>query len=162
MTPIVLDRLTWASTIGLFILDFGTLDLLVQDYLENHLPPEVFARLKDRHFSDRIERIRKDVQQPGFPAAKRAQFEQWSSRLRPIREMRNHIAHGVLRVSLAEDNKTWRMTVSLPRDLDGCESPAAMHLSLEELFKASQQLTALIEDFKAWSGRWVTDTTINF
>jgi hypothetical protein len=157
------DRQTWASTIGLFIMNFGVLDLDVQDYLENNLPPEEFARFKDRHFHDRIDRMQKHVQRPEFDAKKRVEFEGWSSRLEPIRKIRNHIAHGLLRLSLADDNnKTWRMTVSLPRDLGGDNSPAALHLSLEDLHKASRELTALIGDFQTWTGGWVTDATIRF
>lgn len=163
MTPIFAsDRLDWASALGLFILNFGVLDLLVQDFLEDHLPPEEFARWRERHFANRIERIRQHVQPPGYPANKREQFERWASRLERIRKTRNHIAHGLVRVSLAEDKKTWSMTASLPRGLDASDSPAALHLTFEDLVNASRSLTALIEDFKAWSGGWVTDGTIRW
>jgi tRNA 2-selenouridine synthase SelU len=161
MTPIMPDRMTWASTIGLFILNFGTLDLQVQDYLENHLSAEEFADCRERPFAERVERIQKIVQQPEYAAEKRKRFEQWASRLEPIRKIRNLIAHGLLRITRSEDNKTWRMTVSLPRDLYRSDSPGALHLNFEELFKASQDLTALMEDFKAWTGGWATDATIS-
>lgn len=162
MTPIMPDQLTWASTIGLFMLNFGTLDLQVQDYLENHLPREEFTKWKDRHFADRVERIRKLTQQSDFPAAKREQFERWAARLDPIREIRNHIAHGLLRLSLAKDKKTWELTVSLPRDLNGKGSPTARHLAFEELLDASETLTDLTEEFQAWDGSWVQDCDIRF
>ena len=160
MTPIIPDQLSWASTIGLFIINFGTLNLFVQDYLENSLPAEEFARFKDRHFQDRIERIQKHVTQPEFSAAEREQFEEWAARLGPIREIRNHIAHGLLRLSLAADKKTLALTISLPRDLDGSNSAEARHLSLEELLKASTELTDLAEAFRAWEDNWVTDEDV--
>ncbi|MFO1514978.1 MAG: hypothetical protein U1F83_19065 [Verrucomicrobiota bacterium] len=130
--------------------------------MENSLPAEEFARFKDRHFQDRIERIQKHVQQPGFSAAKREQFEQWAARLGPIREIRNHIAHGLLRLSLAEDEKTLALTISLPSDIDGSNSPEARHMTFEELLKASTELINLTESFTAWEGTWVRDCDIRF
>ena len=127
----------------------------MQGYLTNHLPPEEFAKIKDRHFQDRIERIRKHVQEADVPAVKREQFAVWAARLNPVREIRNHIAHGLLRLTLAEDKKTCLMTVSLPRDLDGSNSPAARHLTLDELLDASEQLSDLMEAFQTWEGNWV-------
>ena len=162
MIPIIPDQLSWASTIGLFILNFDSLDLLVQDYLENHLSPAEFEKFKARHFRDRIERIHGLIQQSEFPATKREQFEQWSIRLAPIREIRNHIAHGLLRMTLAQDKKTFEIAISLPRALDGINSLKALHLTFETLLNASQELTDLIEAFKAWDGRWVTDAEIGF
>jgi hypothetical protein len=142
------------------ILNFGTLDLMVQDYLENHLSPEEFAKFKECSFAERIKRIQKHVQQSGFPAVKREPFEQWSRRLESIRETRNHIAHGLLRLALAEDKKTWFLAISLPRDLDGSNSPATRHLSLDDLLRASKELTDSTEEFREWSGTWVTDLDI--
>jgi len=152
------DRVSVASTIGLFILNFGTLDLLVQDYLENNLPSREFVRFKDRHFQERIERIRSHIQQPEFDPKKRAEFERLLSRIESIRQLRNHIAHGLLRASMNED-KEWSLTISLPRDVDGSNKPEARHVSFVELLNASKDLTNLIEDFKSWSGGWVTDST---
>jgi hypothetical protein len=54
------------------------------------------------------------------------------------------------------------MTLSLPRDLDGSDSPNARHLTFEELLKASQALTDLSEDFKKLFGNWVVDADIRF
>ena len=160
--PIIPDRRSLASTIGLFILNFSTLDLLVQDYLENNLPAEEFMRFKDRHFQERIERTRKHVQHSGFDPTKRDEFERLSFRIESIREIRNHIAHGLLRLSFNEDSTKWGLTISLPRDLDRCNTPDPRHLTSEELLKASKELTDLIEDFKRWSGEWVTDLITHY
>jgi hypothetical protein len=157
MTLIMPDRVSMASTIGLFILNFSTLDLLVQDYLEDNLPAREFVRFKDRHFQERIERIRNHIQQPEFDPKKRDEFERLSSRLESIRQLRNHIAHGLLRLSLIEGPEKWGITISLPRDLDDSNTPDARHLTLEELLIVSKDLTNLIEDFKRWSSEWVTD-----
>ena len=46
-TPIMPERLDWSSAIGLFLINFGTLDYFVFVFLKDHLPPEEFARVKD-------------------------------------------------------------------------------------------------------------------
>src|SRR5689334_8879303 len=143
MTPIMTNRLSWASTIGNFLLNFSTLDLLVQDYLEDNLTAEEFVRFKDRHFQERIERIRKHVQNSGFDPTKRDEFERLSFRIESIREIRNHIAHGVLHLALNEDSTKWSMTISVPRDLDGGNTPDPQRLTFEELLKALKELTDL-------------------
>ena len=162
MTPIMTNDLSWASTIGSFLLNFSTLDLFVQDCLQDKLSAEEFAQLKDRPFQERIKLIRKHVQDPGFNPTKRDEFERLSFRIESIREIRNHIAHGLLRWSLSEDSTEWSITISLPRDLDGGNAPDPRHLTFEELLKASKELTDLIEDFKRWTGGWVTDRIIHY
>ena len=87
---------------------------------------------------------------------------QFFDRLEPTRLLRNHIAHGLLRIALAEDHKTTVLTLSLPRDLDGSNSPDAQHLNHQELLMASTALTALIEDFQNLFGNWVVDAAIRF
>ena len=162
MTPMMPDRPCWVSTIGLFIINFGTLDLHVQDYLETHLPPEEFAKFKNRHFRERIARIQEHATRANHATEKKQAIEQFFVRLEPIRELRNHIAHGILRMTLAEDQKTLAMTLSLPRDLDGSASPDARHLTFEELLSALTALTALIEEFEKLFGNWVTDVDVRF
>jgi hypothetical protein len=54
---------------------------------------------------------------------------QFFDRVEPTGQLRNHIAHGLLRIGLAEDRKTPVLTLSLPRDLDGSNSPDAQHLN---------------------------------
>ena len=156
MTPVFAsNRLDWANAIGLFILNFGTLDLHVQDYLENNLSPEEFAKFKSCHFRDRVERIKAHVSQAGYEPEKWQAMAEFFSRLEPVRELRNHIAHGLLRLTLADDKKAWTITLSLPRDMDGSNSPEARHLTFEKLLNTSTELTALIEDFMKLFGNWV-------
>lgn len=82
-------------------------------------------------------------------------------RLEPARQLRNHIAHGLLRMALAGDQKTWTHTLSLPRDLDGAGAPQARHLTYQELLKAGMELTQLIEAFKSLFGNWVADANVS-
>ena len=82
---------------------------------------------------------------------------QFFARLEPVRDLRNHIAHGLLRIGLAEDQRSWILTLSLPRDLDGSGCPQARHLTYQELLTAGAELTQLIEDFTRLFGNWVVE-----
>jgi hypothetical protein len=150
------------SAIGLFIINFGMLDLQVQDFLESTLSPEEFSQFRDRHFQDRVGRIKEHVSKANYPRQKKQAMAQFFARLEPIRELRNHIAHGLLRIGLAQDLKTPVLTLSLPRDLDGSNSPDTRHLTFRELSTASTALTGLMEDFKNLFGNWVVDADIRF
>jgi hypothetical protein len=146
--PILCGCWSWSSAIGNFIANFSMLDLFVQDFLEDTLSPEDFLKTKERPFYDRVERIKGQVAQVDYPAEKKAGFERFFLRLDPLRETRNHIAHGVLRIGLAPDQKTPVQTLSLPRDLDDSSSPDARHLSFDDLNRESRCLTELIEEFQ--------------
>jgi len=157
-----LPTLDWSSAIGLFIINFGTLDLLAQDFLQSILPPDEFTRFRDRCFHDRITRLKEHVTAADYPPEKKQAMAQFFARLEPVRELRNHIAHGLLRIGLAEDLKTPVLTLSLPRHLDGSNSPDTRHLTYQELSTASTALADLIEDFKNLFGNWVVDADIRF
>src|SRR6185436_4468112 len=86
-----LEKLDWASAIGLFIMNFGMLDYLVNCFLETHLSPEEFARIKNQHFKERIERVRNLVLTSDDSPERRQGFQQVFERLEPLRGLRNHI-----------------------------------------------------------------------
>ena len=146
MTPASPTLEQWSSAIGLFIINFGMLDFHVQDFLQSTLSPEEFSQLRDRHFQDRIERVKKHVSKAHYPRQKKQAIAHFFARLEPVRQLRNHIAHGLLRIGLAEDQKSRIITLSLPRDLDGSGCPQARHLTYQELLAAGTELTQLIED----------------
>ncbi len=148
MTPILPDRLCWSSAIGNFIINFGMLDYMVFEFLELSLPPDQFPKIKDEHFQGRIGRIKEHVSRSDYPAERKERFRKCFDRLEPVRELRNHIAHGHLLLRQAEDTKDLVMTLSLPRNLDAAYSPESRHLPFAELEKALGCLTELIEEFK--------------
>jgi hypothetical protein len=160
--PAIPARLDWPSMVGNFILNFGTLDLHVQDFLESNLAPAEFNILRKRGFQDRVDRMQKFLDQAPPSPEKMPEMQKFFARLVPVRELRNHIAHGVLRVALSEDRKNWIMTVTLPRDLSGNGAPEARHLMFDELLDASTSLRDLIEDFQRLFGKWVTDFEVSF
>ena len=153
--------LDWSSAIGLFLINFGTLDLLAQDLLQSILPPSEFTRLRDRSFYDRITRLKEHATAADYPPQKKQAMAQFFAQLEPVRELRNHIAHGLPRIALAEDQKSWILTLSLPRDLDGSGSPQARHLTYQELLAAGTTLTDLIADFQNLFSKWVVDADIS-
>jgi hypothetical protein len=152
----------WSSAIGRYIINFGMLDLLVQDFLESILPSDEFLQLRDGHFKGRIKRLKAHVKGAEHTLEKKQALAQFFDRLEPARQLRNHIAHGLLRIGLAGDQKTWTHTLSLPKDLDGAGAPQARHLTYQELLKAGTELTQLIEDFKSLFGNWVVDAELSF
>ena len=147
--PIMCGCLSWSSTIGNFITNFGMLDLQVQDFLETLISPEEFLKMKDRPFYDRVERIKQCLGETDCGVMTKAKFEQFFARLDPLRETRNHIAHGVLRIGLAAGQETYVHTLSLPKELDG---PEPRHLAFSELQAELKSLNELIEEFQRLAG----------
>jgi hypothetical protein len=145
--PIMPARLDWPSAIGNFLLNFGTLDLMLLDCLESQLPPDEFEKVKTWHFRDRIERLKKQLAPPADPGGVLLEIEDLFSRIDRMRELRNHLAHGTMRLNMAAD-QSWEVTVTLPHDLTGGCSLDARHVSFKELESAIQELPKLIEDFK--------------
>ena len=160
--PAVPARLDWPSMVGNYILNFGTLDLHVQDFLESNLSHREFDTVRKRGFQDRVERMQRFLDQAPPSPEKMRQVQEFFARLEPVRELRNHLAHGLLRVALAEDRKNWIMTLTLPKDLSGKGAPEARHLTFDELLDTSKSLCDLIEDFQRLFGKWVTDLEVSF
>lgn len=125
------------------------LDLHVQDFLEALLSPEQFLKMKERPFYDRVERIKQRLGEADCVVVHKTEFEQFFRRLDPLRETRNHIAHGILRIGLAADQRTFVQTLSLPKELDGAE---ARHLEFAELLAELKTLNHLIEEFQRLTG----------
>ena len=155
--PVLPDRLDWASAIGLFIMNFGMLDLQVQDFLEATLPREEFLRFRDRYFRDRVELIKKHVSRENYAPEDIEGFEQFFRRLDPLRDLRNHIAHGIIRIGMDPDQKSFMLTLSRPRDLDASSPPNARHVEFSELETALSTLGELIEQFQPLASLKTTD-----
>ena len=92
------------------------------------------------------------MQEERLGMAAQTRFEDLFKRLEPIRELRNHIAHGTMRLGLASEPETWELTLSLPRDLGEARSPEARHVTFKELNVARNELVKLIEEFKNLHG----------
>jgi len=155
-------RLDWPSVIGTFMLNFGALDLRILDSLESRLPPETFVKVKVWHLRDRLDLLKQHLPKDNHSKFTQERFERFFERLEPIRELRNHIAHGTIRLALNDDLKTWEVTLSLPRDLDGANSPGARHVTFDELDKARETLGNLMEEFEELEDKWIVGAGIRF
>ncbi len=152
MTPILPERLDWPSAVGNFILNFGALDWHVLVFLEARLPADEFAKTKGWHFQERIERVKSLLSSDNYSDEQKRTFEKLFSRIEPIRELRNHIAHGLLLVRLLGDMKTREVTLSLPKNLDENYVSETRHLKFVELTAALKMLAVLIDDFEKLAG----------
>lgn len=150
--PVLPERLDWPSAIGNFLLNYGTLDFLVFCFLKDHLPPEEFAKVKEWHLKDRLNRMGQHMQAAKFSEEQRKAFAQLVASLEPIRELRNHIAHGHMYVRFDEKTKKWGVTLFKAKDLDTGLMPNAKHVEFPELLAALKTLTELIEGFQRLAG----------
>ena len=157
MIPIVPVRLDWPSAIGNFILNYGVLDWHILVFLEARLPADEFARIKGKYFQDRITLVKSLVASGQYSDEQRQAFWKFFVRLDPIRELRNHIAHGHMLIRWQEDAMTWKVSLTLPKDLDAPEAPETRHLEFAELTKALIELTGLIEEFNELSDPWIEE-----
>ncbi len=150
--PITPARLDWPSAIGNLLLNYGTLDFLVFCFLKDHLSPEEFARVKNWHFKDRLSRIAQHLLEAKCPAGQQNEFDQLLRRLEPIRDLRNHIAHGHMYFRIDEETKKPKVTVLRAKDLDtGC-NPDTKHVEFSELLTGLKTLNDLAEDFQRIAG----------
>ncbi|HWQ91038.1 MAG TPA: hypothetical protein VN673_05150 [Clostridia bacterium] len=151
MVPVLSNNADWSSTIGNFVINFGMLDLHVQDFLESLLPPNQFSSAKELLLHKRVELIREILGKSNFPPEKTAAWMHWYQRLDELRRLRNHITHSVLRLGIATDGAIAH-TLSLPRELDDYDSGEAKHMTFDQLQEALKTLNALIEEFQSLAG----------
>jgi hypothetical protein len=150
--PIIPARLDWPSAIGNFLLNYGTLDYFVFCFLKDHLSVEEFAKVKEWHLKNRLDRIAQHLQEKTFPAEQQKEFAQLVTRLEPIRELRNHIAHGHMYCRIDEVTKQLAVTLFKAKDVDTGFEPGAKHVEFPELLTALSTLRELTEGFERLAG----------
>jgi hypothetical protein len=150
--PIMPTRLDWPSTIGNFLLNYGTLDYFVFVFLKDHLSGDEFDRISEWHFNDRVKRIAQHLKDEKYPADQQTAFARLLERLEPIRELRNHLAHGHMYVWLDPETRTPRITLFKAKALDTGLLPDSKHVEFAELLPALAVLAELIEEFQALAG----------
>lgn len=142
---IVQTPLTWSSAIGLFMLNFGTLEMLVFTYLEKKLTAEEFEKIRTTHFKDRAERVGDLFAKT---AEQRAAYDAFLQHLAPVRELRNHLAHGFLRLVIHPGDQGHAMAITQAKDLGAAFSSETKHLEFSELTTSLGQLTAVTDEFR--------------
>ncbi len=150
--PILPNRLDWPSAIGNFLLNFGTLEYLVFVFLKDHLRPEEFDRVKDYHLKDRLNRIEQQLKQEGYPMDEQRAFAVLVEAIRPIRDLRNRLAHGHLYTRYDVQTKKWSVSVFQAKDVDTGFLPTSRHVEFEDLVSALEGITELIEKLQRFAG----------
>jgi hypothetical protein len=145
-------RLDWPSAIGHFLLNYGTLDYLVFLFLKDHLSGDAFAKARERYLKDRLTRIAKYLKDEKYPADQQTSFARLLERLEPIRELRNHIAHGHMYIRFDPKTQGPTITVLKSEDLDTGFLPDSKHVKFDELQAALSTLTDLVEEFQRLAG----------
>jgi len=149
--PILPARLDWPSAIGNFLINFGTLDHLILVILKDNLESAEFENLRKKPLNDRVVKVAQYLNDKDRPTDSQ-EFDRLRKRLDPVRELRNHIAHGHFLIRQNEETKTWEMSISLPRDLDQEYLSETRHVSFDELRTSLNELTDLIEAFTRLAG----------
>jgi hypothetical protein len=135
---------TWASAVGLFLLNFGHLEFWLNAYLEKKLAPAEFRSLCERPFKERLERIAAFF---ATSAEQRAQYETFSRALSALRELRNHIAHGYLELVLRPNASEPVWGITRAKDLSEVFSTRTRHVTFEELTQHLADLSDATERF---------------
>jgi|SRR6266850_1178979 len=146
------ESLDWPSAVGNFVVNFSTLDYLVFVFLKDHLSTNEFAKIQNWHCKDRVNRIAQHLKDAAYPTEQQAEFEQLVERLKPIRDLRNHIAHGYMHNSFDADPKKRKFTLFQAKDLDTEFLPGSKHVEFAELLDALSKLNELIEEFQRLAG----------
>src|SRR5215218_4095569 len=84
-----------------------------------------------------------------FRAEQQNEFAKLVESLEPIRELRNHIAHGHMYFRINEATRQPTATVFKTKDLDTGWRPDSKHAEFTELLAALKTLTELIERFQS-------------
>ena len=142
----------WEQTLGRFILNFGALENILAEFLKNNLDSSEKSESKDGISMIECSGWEQRLRAHDYPKEMRDEFTILVLRLKPIREFRNHIAHGHLLARWVVETETLEISVSLPQDVDRAYLPDTVHVAFEELFSNNNQLTELIEAFKGIAG----------
>ena len=150
--PIMCGCLSWSSTIGLFLINCGTLDYLVFVFLKDNLAPREFATFQKRGLRERIEGITLHLIEANYPEAEQVAFANWAERFQPIRELRNHLAHGHMYARIHPETQKPTLTVFQAKDLDTGWLPDSQHVEFAKLQSGLKTLGELIEEFQRLAG----------
>src|SRR5258706_383816 len=115
-----------AAKSGDFILKFGHLEYRVAAYVTDRVPS--FAKVANKaKFTEGLKAIDEHLVDNG-PSGLDA-FRQWRKSLEPIRDLRNHIAHGYMFASATENS--FSLSICQVNDLDA--EPTSKRVTFTDL-----------------------------
>lgn len=145
----------WAFAIGNLILNFGTLDLSVFAFLQTNLSPVEFAKAKEEPFKYRLKRAGKIL---SLSDAKRT--ADLLKTIEPLREFRNHLAHGLLYVQIDAGTLTPSLTIARAKDQDDCTVFGTRKLIVKDILDASVRVADANEAFCQLAGIYGNERTV--
>lgn len=133
-----------AWMVGQLLLNFGQLDHLVFCVLQRVLPEKDYQDTKRWHLTDRVDRMieRLTVED----ASLKPHVDQWRADFLPVRDLRNHLAHGYLMLACGPPVT---LNIRQARDWDGEEVTA---IGSDELQRCFAKLDELILQLQPWAG----------
>ena len=149
------------SAVGLLILNFGSLEYLTFDFLQKELSAVDYARASKLHFNERLDRCFELLAATRPRATTRGGIEEIRRRLKPVRELRNHIVHGYLLVKIDPTSHRLSLWLSNPRESDIIDSEQSKHMSLGEVLLLLEELGEVQRSFEEMLGYTHTTYSIN-
>jgi len=152
-------RFDWPSSIGHFILNFGTLESVIFIFMEKYFSKDEFERTRNFHMKDRLDRMLQlmEDQVEVFPKKDCEAMAEFIQTFKPIRELRNHIAHGCMATVIVEGEKS-KFTISAPKEMDQPYESDARHVDCKELQAGIVQLDQLSANFQEIAQVWDSKT----
>lgn len=148
LRPVLPQRLDWSSIIGVFILNFGKLELALSDILMSRTKLESRNGVLKKTFHEKIRCLEKLAGQHPSMEQKREKWEALIARMDAIRDLRNHLAHGTLVHTIAEDLKSVSQSFCLIHDVCACVQEA-VKVTFEELYLQNQLLADVVGELAA-------------
>lgn len=127
-------------------------------YLKDHLASDVYAKVREWHLKNRLERIAEHLVETNATKEQQAEFDGIVKRLDPIRELRNHLAHGHMFLTFDAQSHQPSVTILKAKDLDMQDAPDCRQLPYQELLAADQELKGVIDDFQRLAGFSISGT----
>lgn len=145
-------RWDWPSTIGHFLLNFGTLEYFVFVFLEKQIPADEFEKKRKLHLKDRVDQMAEIIAKNGSKSDGQIPFSEIQRHLEPLRELRNLIAHGHMYFGPGNENGSPSVTLSKARDFDAAHDSGSKRVKLSELVAACFELSKLLREFERLAG----------
>lgn len=143
---------TVAWMIGQLLMNFGILDQLVFNVLQNELPEQDYAPMKKWHLTDRVERMIELLNAKDESKAHQEQLKLWHEAFFPARDLRNHLVHGYLLLTASPERKTVYLRIRQARDWDENAGEGVSEIGFDELNQCFERLNALITQLQTWAG----------
>jgi hypothetical protein len=138
--------------IGSFLLSFGMLEYFVFVFLKDRLPQDEFDKVRDWHLKNRLTRIARCLKDENRTVEEQTVFTDLVERLEPLRELRNHMAHGHMNVRFDPGTKKATVTLLKAKDVDNADMPATRHLEFAELEAALGTIAQVNQEFERLAG----------